>query len=304
MPADRLLHLRCGHSRKVSTLTDLQFRVWVQYLLSADDFGVMRGTHHQLRADNDYLATKPPRVIQQCLDALVRVGLIHRFKHQGQPFVYQRDWQSWQKVIYPRMTVQACPAYEELAKCAASTLRLFAMHPGGGGKKYKKHGDESSLFQESSKKTSGTSARARARGSANGSYLSALEGGTGETEPDPLAAWFEELKREYPPDKVSSGRQTVAAFKEAVHSQGTADVTFARLMANLRQQKRGRQWQAKKIPRLDRWLSEGLWEQQHDEVTDPSVAADDRGHVPPCRTLTECTARALEEARAHKAAGV
>lgn len=135
MPDDRFLHRRAGHSAKVNLLTDLEYRVWTQYLLSADDFGVMRGTHHPIQNDNDHLANRPAKLIQRCLDALVRVGLVRRFEHQGKPYVYQHDWQFWQKVYYPRATNQPAPPPDALADCCEATQRLFGFHPGGAKKK-------------------------------------------------------------------------------------------------------------------------------------------------------------------------
>lgn len=139
MPDDRFLHKRAGHSEKVNLLTDLEYRVWTQYLLSADDFGVMRGTHHKLQADNDHLSNRPARVIQRCIDALVACGLIRRFEHQGKPYVYQHDWQSWQKVSYPRTTDNPKPPAAALEACDQNTQGLFLLHPGGAGRTRREH---------------------------------------------------------------------------------------------------------------------------------------------------------------------
>lgn len=131
MPVDRLLHPRLGKSHKVTMLTDMEYRVWTQYLLSSDDFGVMRGTHHQLQADNDHLANRPAKTVQRCLDALVHAGLVRSFEHQGRPYIYQPDWQRWQKVEYPRATINPCLTGDALAACDEATRDLFAKHPGG-----------------------------------------------------------------------------------------------------------------------------------------------------------------------------
>src|SRR3990167_1136032 len=117
MPADRFLHPRAGRSHKVTMLTDLEYRVWTQYLLSADDFGVMHATSVALQNDNLHLASRPAKVIARCLETLVATALVLRFMHQGQPFVFQPDWQKWQKVEYPRSTINPCPADDALALC-------------------------------------------------------------------------------------------------------------------------------------------------------------------------------------------
>lgn len=132
MPDDRFLHRRAGHSQRVNLLTDLEYRVWTQYMLSADDFGVMRGTHHPIQNDNDHLANRPAKMVQRCIDALVKCGLIRRFEHQGKPYVFQPDWQDWQKVSYPRTTTQPMPPQGE---CSPATRELFLLHPGGAKRK-------------------------------------------------------------------------------------------------------------------------------------------------------------------------
>ena len=129
MPADRLIHPRAGHSVKVSSLTDFQFRVWMQYLLSSDDFGVMRADALTLQAHNDALAKKPLKVVQRALDSLVTCRLLFDFEHQGRRYVCQHDWQRWQKVEYPRATIEPKPA--DVDALDDATRALFDKHPGG-----------------------------------------------------------------------------------------------------------------------------------------------------------------------------
>ncbi len=125
MPADRLLHPKQGHSRKVTLLTDLEYRVWIQYMLSADDFGVMRASAVTLQADSDALAAKKPKVIQNCLDSVVKSGLLTEFEHQGRRYVCQLDWQDWQHVGWPRATVNPPPPADVIAKCSKKTREMF-----------------------------------------------------------------------------------------------------------------------------------------------------------------------------------
>lgn len=136
MPDDRFIHKRAGHSEKVNLLTDLEYRVWTQYILSADDFGVMRASAVTVQADNDHLSNRPAKVIQRCIEALAKPdGLLRTFEHQRRSYIYQHDWQSWQKVAYPRQTNNPKPPADALALCDELTQRLFAMHPGGAGRK-------------------------------------------------------------------------------------------------------------------------------------------------------------------------
>lgn len=128
MPDDRFLHRRASHSAKVNTLTDLEYRVWTQYLLSADDFGVMRYSAIAIQSDNDALEARPAKAITAALQALVAVNLIGQFTHQQRPYLYQHDWQDWQKVTYPRKTIEPQPP---VALCSRNTQWLLSHWPGG-----------------------------------------------------------------------------------------------------------------------------------------------------------------------------
>lgn len=166
MPADRLFHPRLGHSQKVTSLSHLEARVWQQYVLSADDFGVMPFTPLQVQADNLALAREPIDDIQRALDRLVQVRLVAVFEHQGVRFLYQHDWQDWQKIEYPRVSIRPKPPSDVLKVCSAKTRKLFGKHPGGTTKPSPK---VSQRFPEGSP----SNARARARETANGTRLTA-----------------------------------------------------------------------------------------------------------------------------------
>ncbi|MCY4662889.1 MAG: hypothetical protein OXF93_24265 [Acidobacteria bacterium] len=128
MPADRLLHARLGHSAKVSSLSDLEYRVWTTYVLAADDFGVMRADAVAFQAAHDGLSGRPAKAVQRCVERLVQVELVAAFTHQGSRYLYQSDWQDFQRVRYPLRTMHPLPAG---AQVSARTRHLWSVHPGG-----------------------------------------------------------------------------------------------------------------------------------------------------------------------------
>lgn len=127
MADTRILHKKGSHGERIVALNHLEFRVWVQYVLSADDFGVMRASVSVLRADNPCLEREPIKAIERALGRVIELGLIQRFKHQGEPYLWQRDWQDFQGVRYPRETVLPMPPQSDIAKATAKTQKLFGI---------------------------------------------------------------------------------------------------------------------------------------------------------------------------------
>jgi hypothetical protein len=129
MPADRMIHPRLGHSEKVSNLTDLEYRVYMQTLLSADDFGVLRFSAITVQADSDALAARPTKAIQRALDVIKDFGLLMVFDHQNRVYACHPNWQDYQKIEYPRETFQPKPDAETMANCSPKTQHLFDSWP-------------------------------------------------------------------------------------------------------------------------------------------------------------------------------
>jgi hypothetical protein len=315
VPPDRFLHKKAGHSKKVSGLTHFEHRVWSQYILSADDFGVMRASAIALQADNDALAECASPDIQAAIERIVSVELVHLFEHQGMRYLYQLDWQDYQKVTWPARTIHPSPSGQQLERCTPATRFLFTIHPGGkklpkrddnggggGGDDYS--GSTSEVLLGTTKndsapvrgtasvvprtatpthtrRTSATRAGARWLGlglpaTANGN---GSEGGPGETIP-PLDVWLRELQGRYPQQGVTSGYLTESAFLDAITDDGRDPrVVFADMLAHLDNQCLGYQWRVRRmIPKLEKWLREGLWKQLHDAAPPLAIVSERTVH--------------------------
>lgn len=125
MPDDRLLHSRLGYSAKVSGLDHLTYRVWTQYLLSADDYGVMPCNAAVIRGANLALAKVPEDEIHACLETIITCELVLAFEHQGQRYVCSPEWQDYQKVRFQRTSYHPTPPPKVLSKCSPKTREVF-----------------------------------------------------------------------------------------------------------------------------------------------------------------------------------
>jgi hypothetical protein len=257
MPADRLLHPRAGHSRKVSSLTDLEFRVWIQYLLSADDFGILPATAVALQSANDYLLSIPAKKLVKAIAVLVSIELVRVFTHQERQYLYQPDWQDWQKVRWPAKTIHPEPPSEYLSSETKELLKNFP-----GGKKVPPKNSRST--SEELPPTRETANGLRLTAHANGS-----EGGSGETAPLDVA--FEAFKAAYPSERRNFGRIVEGLFLVAIESGKT---TLAMMLAALENHKASAQWQdPSKIPNPEKWLAQERWNSTMPSAADAARAA-------------------------------
>lgn len=170
MPDNRLLHCCQGFSNKLASLDHLAYRVWTQYLLSADDFGVCPDSAALIRGANLALTRETENAIASAIDALVQVGLVLRFAHQGQTYLCSHEWQDYQSIRWPRTTYYPMPSAEVLPKFSRSTSELLKKH-------------------SARKRAPGsTSSRPNHRLTANGKRLTAKS-----TESDPVAPAVEDF---------------------------------------------------------------------------------------------------------------
>lgn len=159
----RLLHKRGSHGDRIVALSHLEHRVWVQYVLSADDYGVMRASASVLRADNPRLEREPMRVIEAAMKQIVASTLVSVFTHQSGTFWWQLDWQDFQQVRYPRDTSMPAPSPELLLTATLATQELFALRARPARQRFRKVSETSPEDSGKVSETSPEPARAGGR---------------------------------------------------------------------------------------------------------------------------------------------
>lgn len=282
MPTYRLIHEHASQSERVNAFDHVQYRAWHQYLLSADDFGVCVDDPARLQTDNRWLKMQPVRKVASAIAALVAVDLARRFIHQGQSYLYQWDWQDWQRIKYPSRTIYPAIPGELLEKCSTKTIALFVeFHP----------------------KLSPTfTPRARPR---NANAKATADVGSW------WEAWREVVERctGSPPVLTASARDW--EHLQALLGSGYAPdhlLACAELMLqspSFRGKNRGLGMLRANVAELDAWMREHpgvpFGERRHYRRDVPN-AGGQCPHEPECRSISACTARTLEDGRLARAA--
>lgn len=195
MPANRMLHKRALAGARTNALTNLEWRVWTVYEMAADDFGVMRCHEEAWISAHPYFAREKVRALRAAIERVINSTLLGRFKAEnGLTYVYQRDWQDWQKIEWPSITTNPRIPDEFLSGCSPLTQRLFTVWP--GGKRFRLQATDGPHLASQSPTHLGSDLASESRShlalranththaNANGS-----EGGLGETESPELLAW-------------------------------------------------------------------------------------------------------------------
>lgn len=208
MPTHRVIEKTAGTGERSGSLSHLGFRVWMQYILSADDYGVCPAEAAKLQGDNPALNEEPMRRIQDQIENLVKIGLCGVFQDGKRRYLYQADWQTYQRIKHPSKTALPPVPAEVLEKCCEKTRELFLQfHPKIAGD-FRPHGN--------------ATAKATANAIANAEH------------PHPVKEFLTEHERLFrakygaPPAKYTG--------KDAKHAKDiTGDQGFERAIAILRQ---------------------------------------------------------------------
>jgi hypothetical protein len=150
MADTRIVHRAAGQGDRTTLLTDFEYRVWVQYILSADDFGIMLASPLPLQTDSRSLRQRPTASVQKALERLIELKLVSTFEHQQDRFVWQPDWQDRQNIRYPRPSVLPKPPQSARGEASEKTRKLFEKRPGVHSEKFQsEHGERAVGGRES-----------------------------------------------------------------------------------------------------------------------------------------------------------
>ena len=256
MPADRLTHPRIGRSRKVTALTDLEFRVWDTYRWVADDFGVMPKSAVTLRGENDALRDQHTDAeVAAALQRLIDVDLIVEFDHQGAPFVCSLTWNEHQKITYPRQTHLPAPPPQLIDRMEVTERKVF--------RKFHKFFKKS---RASRARAGGKRLTLTANANANGTGEESEKGDRLRRAPSrglqrrgDLQANFERFWQAYP---CKVGKD--AALREFRKLRPDNDLTD-RMITAVEAQRASAQWRkdgGEFIPHPRTWLHQGRWKDE------------------------------------------
>lgn len=265
MPAVRLIHFTAGHGARVSKLKDFEFRVWIQYLSSADDFGVLRFDARKIRADSDALGCRSERSIVAALERLLKVELLRSFEDQGRTFLYQADWQDYQKITFPSKTVNPPVPPSELTNCTAATQLLFSFHP-GGKRLPKKASATNEELQDNFESSSEEVQSPRVLLTANSTLLTADAPVLKKEKSPNRDQWLLELWNAYPSNRRSRSKLTTDLFNDEFDKDERVDeAVWSDMWQGLLSAKAGHEWRVKgMVPSMDKWLEKGQWRNRHD----------------------------------------
>lgn len=141
MPTYRLIEKSAGTGERITQLSHLGFRVWMQYQLSADDFGVCPAEAVKLAGENLALQGEPLKRLQEQIENLIAVGLCGVFQDGSRRYLFQFDWQDYQKIKHPSKTALPPVPDEQLAQCSVSTQALFRDHREKRNGSFRPHGN-------------------------------------------------------------------------------------------------------------------------------------------------------------------
>lgn len=241
MPNYRLIHANYRTGRKSKQLTELELIVWLAYLQSADDFGVCPASARKLQGDDPWLDRRPTKMVQRCIDRLITVGLVRTFSEDGDVYLYQPDWQDYQKIKYPSTTSYPSVPEEEWPHCSEKTRELFS----------KRLREDFGNIREALLDLPTANANPNAKANANA-----------------LKEAFDRFWACYP---NKTGKE--AARKAWAKIKPDAELT-ERMLAALEWQRQQPQWLqdgGKFIPHPTTWLNQGRWQDEPQDI--PQLSA-------------------------------
>ena len=115
MPRIRTLKPEHRQHRKVGPLSHMDYRLWVGMILEADDDGRLVCDPPQLAAlIFGYHHEVTPRLIEDSLNTLARLGLIRMYAHNGTRYADFPSWSDHQRINRP--TLSKLPSYADAVK--------------------------------------------------------------------------------------------------------------------------------------------------------------------------------------------